>query len=392
MKVSNMYLIVPALLSALPALASNNLPTTGTLPDIIFVRKDCGTTPNCSTKLHEATKWLATTRLPTETQPVTIDIGPGKFAYVGQLNIPTCTSYTSWQGSGPEQTILENGITSPSSGCKQFHVSALQITQGTGYAPVVWLGGGDSTWVNVYLKGDIYGWIDANYGNCSDRAKHQWFSSRISASRKGYVAVCSENWFWGSEVSVTAVGNMTNPGVIVATHLPGGVSPEYHFYGSNLKLTLPDGIATAEPSETGDQCSGAVVVCSTGLGASVHIHGTGIDIVVNTLPDKVVALAADNSGEIHANSSAYNLSTGSGGTIQRVLKGVTGSGGEIHAPYLWETRPEAPFASPSGVTFKSVTGYDTAMVTSTVDGRPHMLVYDSTCTSGWWDTVTQNCR
>jgi hypothetical protein len=385
MKVSNMYLIIPALLSALPALASNNLPTTGTLPDIIFVRKDCGTQTNCATTMKEATSWIAITRLPTAARPVKVDIGPGKFGIDGDGGV-ACTSYTSWNGAGPEQTILASGMSASS--CTRFHVSSLKITGGFP-APVYWRGGGDSTWTNVHLDGSLYGWTETACDATTGRAKHQWFGSRISSKNKGYLTSCSENWFWGTELAVTGADN---PRVVIALYQPSfGVSPEFHFYGSNLKLVLPDGAVTAEPSENGE-CTGAVVVCSNGPGASVHIHGTGIDIVGNTLPNKVVALAADNGGEIHANGATYNLSTGSGGTIQRVLKGVVGSGGHIHAPYMWETHPDAPFASPPGVTFKSKTGYDTAIVTSTLDGRPHMVIYDSTCTSGWWDTVTLNCR
>ena len=395
MKISSAFLAISALLSASTALATNNLPTTGVLPDIVVVRKNCGTTPNCSTTLYEATNWLATIRLPTAAQPVKVDIGPGKFSHGAQANYPQCTSYTSWQGSGPEQTFLLNGVVAAN--CKQFHVSSLTISSlgstGSGaIAPVYWTGGGDSTWTNVHLDGDAYGWTESGCSATTGRAKHQWFSSRISSANKGYLASCSENWFWGTELAVTPVYS-ANPRVVIALNQPGsGISPEFHIYGSNLKLIFPEGVVTAEPSELNGECSGAVVVCSSGPGASVHIHGTGIDIVGNTSPNKVVVLAADNGGEIHANSSAYNLSTGKGGTIQRVLKGVVGSGGHIHAPYMWETHPEAPFASPSGVTFKSNTGYDTAIITSTLDGRPHMVIYDSTCTSGWWDTVTKACR
>jgi hypothetical protein len=167
-----------------------------------------------------------------------------------------------------------------------------------------------------------------------------------------------------------------------------GISPEFHIYGSNIKLVLPEGLATNPPT-AGSECAGVVAVCSSGEGSSIHIHGTGIDIVGNELPNNVVALAADDGGDIHANGSAFNLSTAAGGTIQRVLSGTTGTGGHIHAPYLWETHPGAPYEG-SGVTFKSKTGFDTAIVTDT--GRPRMVIYDSTCTSGWFDTVTQACR
>jgi hypothetical protein len=295
-------------------------------------------------------------------------------------------------GAGPEQTIIKSGITAI--GCKQFHVSALKIIL-SAYG-LTWVGGGDSTWTNVHLVGDGYGWYDFCQSG-QERAKHQWFSSRISSNGIGYQAQCSENWFWGSEISVTAGEGGESPRAIIATVTPTyGLSPEFHFYGSNIKVILPVGQATIAPSPVGQwrQCSGAVAVCSIGEGASVHIHGTGIDIVGNALPNHVVALAADDGGDIHANGSAFNLSTAAGGTIQRVLSGTTGTGGHIHAPYLWETHPGAPYEG-SGVTFKSKTGFDSAIVTSATDGtpiRPRTVIYDSTCTSGWFDTVTQACR
>ena len=90
---------------------------------------------------------------------------------------------------------------------------------------------------------------------------------------------------------------------------------------------------------------------------------------------------ADHShGTIHANQAAYNLD-GKGGPVARIVN----FGGHIHAPYFWEAHDAPPAIT-------SVTGADTAVVTNNTDGRPHIVIYDSTCTSKWYDTATKLCR
>ena len=118
---------------------------------------------------------------------------------------------------------------------------------------------------------------------------------------------------------------------------------------------------------------------------------TGID-VIGSGANPIVALSAITNGEIHGNQTAYNLSTGVGGVIKRVSKDSTG---HIHAPYQWETHPDVPFANNPGVTFESVTGYDSAVVTTKVGGtpdHPHTVIYDSSCASKWFDTTINQCR
>jgi hypothetical protein len=120
-------------------------------------------------------------------------------------------------------------------------------------------------------------------------------------------------------------------------------------------------------------------------GGTVHIHGTGID-VISDAPNAITVLRADPTGTIHANSSAYNLSAVSGSTVTRI-----GGSGHIHAPYLWEHVPDA-IEIPN---FQSANGADQTTVTvGTSDGHPHTAVYSSTCptTARWYDQVDKVCR
>ena len=58
----------------------------------------------------------------------------------------------------------------------------------------------------------------------------------------------------------------------------------------------------------------------------------------------------------------------------------------MHAPYQWEPHPTPPV-------ILSENGADIAVVTSgTSDSHPHMLVYDNSCTSKWYDMVDKACR
>ena len=113
----------------------------------------------------------------------------------------------------------------------------------------------------------------------------------------------------------------------------------------------------------------------------IHIHGTGIDIIGNDLPNDLGALAAGDGGTIHANQSSFFMEPRS--TLSKKIRILTSGTGHIHAPYAWE-----PHTIPPNI--NSVTGADTAVVTDGV--QPHLIIYSENCTSKWFDTSTNACR
>ena len=326
---------------------------------------------NCFTDLPSLNAWIWNTRnpAPSATSALLVEIGPGSFTGTFGCNNK---GYVTLRGAGMGKSIIQNG-SSPVSTTNCVNLSFSHLTlRNTGTLFGVRNLGGSTVWDNVEIDGLGYAWFDSPSacGGTGGGGTHYWFSSRITARTSGnsttaYFNACDVSWFFGSEI--TAIGSNGQVSPIVA------VGGEVHVYGSVIRAI----------SNTGAVTSSFVAVQATGESgtpAKIHIHGTGID-VISPAANNIVALAASNGGEIHANQSSYNLSTGAGGTVTR----ISNSGGHIHAPYLWEQHPNPPAIT-------SVTGADTAIITGTSDGHPHLVIYDSNCASKWFDSTLNTCR
>lgn len=200
-------------------------------------------------------------------------------------------------------------------------------------------------------------------GCASVKGKHYWTASifhiQVPSNGNGYTALCDESWFYGSEISTDADGG---PGQSLLR--ADGIG-EIHVYGGSLRalgFVNKTNIATAQN------------------GGSIHIHGTGIDMLTSADATAEV-FNATAGGMIDANASAYNLKTGVNGSIVRVNNNV--GTGHVHAPHLWEEHPMPP-------NIVSVTGADMAVTTD--NGETHLVIYNSNCASKWFDVNTNACR
>jgi len=348
--------------------------------EIVKVSKSCLENgvllDNCFTTMADLTDWMANTRKPSASKPLHVDIGPGKF--LGDVFI-TCQpangykGYTAFEGAGIGQTtLLGYGSSSWSpvtiSSCTELSFSHLKI-KGMNYGGVEWSGGGNSKWDDVEVAGYARAWYESSCGASS--GNHYWVGSKISATAltfsgiaNTYYASCDESWFFGSEVDVSVPVNAYQASGGAATASGNGI---IHLYGSVLRAFI-DGPTTGNN----------VPAASAGLGGEIHIHGTGIDVISSTGRD-ITALYSGEGGTIHAPAAAYNLSTT--GAITR----ISNNGGNVMAPYLWQedTAPKNIISSD---------GADMQVVTSNPDGHPHLSIYDSSCASNWFDTVTGACR
>lgn len=330
---------------------------------------------NCFTDMASVNSWI-NTRLPNATTPLLVDIGPGTFA-----DNFKCVNkgYITLRGAGRQNTTIGPG-TDVGAGmllknCTNLNVSSLRVI-GT-YGAIQWSGTGITKWTDVEVVGQGYGWYEtfnSLFPCSSQQTKHYWFSSRIEAQTffgnvSAYPTACGENWFFGSELisSATSGWNIVFP---IWVSAPG----EAHIYGSVLRAIV---------TGAGQNTPASSVAAAYAQGGQIHIHGTGID-VISQIAAPIVALKADTGGMIHANGAAYNLSTGTGGTVTRIAN----NGGHVHAPYVWEHIPD-PVTTPN---YTSVTGTDMTTILAS-DGHPHLVIYDTSCTSSrWYDTVDKACR
>ena len=348
---------------------------------------------NCyeATEMKALFTWITTVRKPNAAAPLTVQIGEGQFL-TDQIPFPTrqtkmqgitlyCDAatgfegYITFQGTGRTSTVIgHNGngdaYTLIVDACEGLAFKDLKLRgYGNSGGLVLWTGGGSSVWEDVDTDSQFSTW-SSRAGACgTTRGKHYWFSSRISNTHTflhavAYQEECDESWFFGSEIQNTATAGVTGPAVFSIIN-----AGEVHVYGgvirSNATGQLPEGVALK-----------AVMI---GGGGNIHIHGTGIDVISDVVND-IIVLDIGVGGTVHAMEAAYNLSTASG-TITRIQN----NGGMAMASYAWQSGSEPPAIT-------SVTGADTAMITNTSDGHPHQVVYDSSCSSKWYDTTIGACR
>jgi hypothetical protein len=296
-----------------------------------------------------------------------VEIGPGTFGQMvcGSTGISNSRKI-SIRGAGIDKTTLAS-LTLVKD-CTNVSFADMTIG-GTGivYAVVVLNPGTFTTWTNVKLAGPWQEYCAGSTGT----GKHYWFGSQIIMPVGGYYQVnCDESWFYGSEI--TSKGPITSMDVI-----PLRVSgAEAHVYGSVIRAL---GMGTGAPSELYS------LTAVSATGGKVHIHGTGIDVLaMNGAPANITALSAANGAEIHADVSSYNLSTGTGGTVTRILKDANPST-HVHAPYQWQHLPSFPLVSVSGAD----------VTTEMVGADINMLVYNSQCTGSggpWYNVALRACR
>lgn len=335
---------------------------------------------NCFTDVATLKNWIAYVRLPAVNGPLLVDIGPGTFTGFG-TSMDVCN--ISLRGSGRQNTILDRGIDPYafqfSATCNaDFSNLTFRSNGGLGGINLSAMTGVTTTWTDVEVISTAYGWTE-NCPTGNTGAKHMWFNSRITTStgftKARAYSTCSENWFFGSEITAIA----TSAGQAFAF---GIWSNETHVYGSVIRAIANPGVVLNSGALNGPgQVKGLVAISVEG-GGMFHVHGTGID-VISTEANNVVALGTGAGSMIHANGSAFNLSTGTGGSVTRILN--PNGLGHVHAPYLWEHVPKSPLVSVTGADITTVT-------TNTSDGQPHLAIYSTNCTSGWYDAVDKGCR
>lgn len=341
---------------------------------------------NCFDSSADLNSWISATRQPVAASPLLVEVGAGAF---GALSL-SCSGWghTTFIGAGRGNTTFSG---SSFSGCTEMEFKHMTFDGGITSAGVRWSGQSStlrSRWEDVELIGRLYGWYEIGGGStCSDAIKgnagqHYWLNSRIVGGKDGAVFVfayrdaCgSENWFFASEL----VAQAPSSSVYEVNALNQDGIGDTHFYGSVIR-TLAD-VAIGQNAGVFCEISAprelvSAVCASRG---SVHIHGTGID-VISSVGNDVAALVVGAQASVHANETAYNLQPGSGGNVRRIRD----NGGTIKAPYLWEQQTTPP-------DIDSIDGADMAVVT-TPGGTPSFVIYSDNCASKWYDVGAGACR
>ncbi len=360
---------------------------------VVYLRSSCNegvdVLNNCFTTTVDLANWLYNVR-DTAAGPLTVEIGPGRFAGFECIS----KNDLSLKGSGPGVSILGgpgNSIGIRGAGCFNFNVQ--DLTAESNFISVRWDGKGSSNWSNVHVmpnsltldglfkQENTYGWSESCVGiTKADRPVHRWSGSRILATGKtAYLATCSENWFFGTQIEANGAGAADGLRGVTVSAIEMNQKPEIHLYGSNLRVVAAQGVSFPTPAGKGDGIG--ILAAGVGLNGELHMHGTGIDAIGNELPNDIAALAVDDGGTIHATQAAFVMKTPSPGKVYRIKN----DGGTVMAPYLWEERVLS-------INLVSEDGADTT--TDIVGGLPHTMIYTGVCNANgpWFDTVTGQCR
>lgn len=366
--------------------AYNDLPTSGPMPDVVHVRKDCASTnsniSNCADNMAEMMSWVWNTRNPDVSSPLMVDVGPGTF---GRF---TCTDagYVTIRGSGRDKSILQSGVKSPVNvnNCTKLSFQDIKISSDN--TAIVWREGGDSSYSNVeVVSGPSYqnwAWRDSCVG--LTKSIHYWFGSKLTSRADGYGATfetqCSESWFYGSEITVAVEPGPQAQQFFAVDVLYDG---DVRLFGSAVRAFSETGVIFGAGRE-------GPVGARVSEGGVFHMHGGIISIDASKANGNVGAngLIVDSTSAAHVVDTAYALKVAGQGIATRIA-------GQAASPFQW---PQS--TTPPNVV--SITGADTYVETDcaasgcqTVGAEPHLMIYSAACTGAggpWFDVVTRACR
>jgi len=380
-------LIVPAVSAAIDPNA-----------EIVTVRKDCNGADNCFELLDDALTWTWTTRNPTVTSKLLVDIGPG--IYNEQVYCPDGRGHVTFRGAGRDATSIRGAANDVAAAtfqnCDEIEVMDLAIENNDW--GVEWAGGGSSTWTDVDIVGlpggtSTIGWIDdIVQGQEDDIALHYFFGCRVHATGRqnnpypaaAYWASASETWFFGGEI-LWEVSENGGAGAALLINAGG----DFHAFGTVIRAVATGTGLTGDI--TGVEVNDAAVVGNNAGEPSVfHMHGGIINVNANgnSLTGYGLKVLGANS-TAHSPDTAFNVT---GSFVFRVLV----SGGAAMAPFQWPAATQPP----SFGAFYSANGQDMFVETDCgsngdCDGggsEPHLMINTTSCTGFWFDSVTGRCR
>lgn len=379
--------------------------------EVVTVRQDCGTTDNCFTDINAMSDWIHNTRLPTTTNPLFVDVGPGTF------NGFYCTAQgnITVRGSGRDNTVLTGAL--GGSGGNRVSTTAVNIDSCTNLTfenlsirgknvGINWAGSGNSTYNNIELSVDgvISNTSFAWYDSCSpgvERSVHNFFGSSIIAKggfyNFAYYTDCAETWIYGSEVTAKGLAGSSNLLANKAFRLVGD-NAEVQVFGS-LVRSVAGSATNISPTVLAAQGLAAVSIQE---GGTFHMHGgilTAKAAGANGDVEVASISAAGLGNTIHVIGTAFNPVAAGNGIAYRIKDDGNAN---INSPALWLSGDTPPKGNSNGDSIQSVNGADMYVETDcdasgdcdAAGTETHVMVYNSSCTTNgtWFNSTTGRCR
>jgi len=249
-------------------------------------------------------------------------------------------------------------------------------------------GHGDSQWQGVDMIADnegapvcqssAFGWYDFNSAN----SLHFFWDTRLEARFSGGFTAQAfqgngESWIYASDIlfrQQTAVST----GSGLSAVLSGG-EKGVRIFGSTVRARVED------PGFVG-----TISGLKAQQGGVIHMHG-GI-VNVDTSEATAAAIFAIftflGNSFVHTPGTAFVLNGAPGATVYRILNFGKG----VQSPFLWPASTHAPTTdgTATGNPIISQDGSDLFVKTNEGPGQDesHLFVYDSSCTTNRWRSVT----
>jgi hypothetical protein len=418
--------LVAAYLS-LSGLAAYALPDPNA--ELIALKKVCSVSEtNCFTSPGPMLDWVWATRKPSAANPLIVDIAPG--TWVLPANKPFCPSATpangnvTFRGSGRSNTILTGGGFSLGTftgvkavlsvdNCSNLVFQDLGIQsdyrrQVTGSVDGIhWRGGAGSSWSNVEVQANHYGWFDSEC-IANPSVTHYWFGSKVesrtgptgSALSWGFYSFCGRTNFYGGQIIGLHDTAQLNTGVAaVAINGIGQGRAVFSIYGGSVHATT-----TQSAGIVGVWGVTGLIAYNTG---EVHMHGGSITAEANNAAQNqdVYGVLTFQNALGHAIDTAFVVKPSGTGRAYRISTEHPAFGGDgmVEAPFLWPagTNPPTPGDASGNKHLISTNGNDLFVETDCAAAgcqsagvEPHLQVYSDQCTTAgpWFDVVTRKCR
>ncbi len=260
-------------------------------------------------------------------------------------------------------------------------------------------GGGSSTWSNVEVtvvsgSGANWTWYEIGCDTTQPKAVHYWYSSKLTGAQSGSLGggyqTCSENWFLGSEISTIIDPNGGGSKAAAIVSLAGnGVNGDVRLFGSVVRILVPSSAASIN-------LTSVRAIQANGTGASVNKHGglINVDASASTQSYGVSAVRVDNGGAVRILDTAFSVKAPPAAYTSSVKRIEIGpSGGTVAAPFLWDNGTTLPnITSTTGADLLVETDCNAAGACSGSGTETHLMIYNGTCSSKWWDVNKNACR
>ena len=349
---------------------------------------------NCFETSADVTDWLwngGRASEPNSLDRVTVRVGPGEFSRFECNSSTGMRGFVSVVGSGRDVThfvststyadpALEytcaGGVTAL--GCTGLSFSNLAARGfGTGGT---WRGDGTSNWESVDLIGDdqgtrrcagnTMGWYDA--GPEVDESLHFFWDTRFVAESVGNFSIAAyngrgESWIYASDFVVQARGS---GGGGFYAGVFGGAPRGIHLFGSTVRVHAESPFAGLVTGLFGKSIAPS----------AIHMHGAIVNV---DAPLSVGILTAQTGAFVHTPGTAF-VFPGTG-VKYRILR--QGGSSTIQSPFLWPSGTIPP-------NIYSLDGSDLFVKTNEGPNQDesHLFVYDSSCATNRWRSVTTgNC-